>query len=210
MRTIEEVLGLAPVIPVLTIERSEWAVPLARALVAGGLRALEITLRTDVALDAVRAIAQSVPDAVPGVGTVTTPEHFSEARAAGAHFAVSPGFSSDLVTAAGNLPYLPGIATASEAMAAQRIGLRCLKFFPAEAMGGQNTLAALAGPFPSLIFCPTGGVRRNNAREYLSLANVRCVGGSWVAPEEDIASERWEKISKLASEVSSFDAYENP
>ena len=210
MRTIEEVLGLAPVIPVLTIERIEWAVPLARALVAGGLRALEITLRTDVALDAVRAIAQSVPDAMPGVGTVTTPEDFSEARAAGAHFAVSPGFSSDLVTAAGNLPYLPGIATASEAMAAQRIGLRCLKFFPAEAMGGQNTLAALAGPFPSLIFCPTGGVRRNNAREYLSLANVRCVGGSWIAAEEDIASERWEKISKLASEVSSFDAYANP
>ena len=210
MRTIEEVMNLAPVIPVLTIKRAEHAVPLARALLAGGLRVLEITLRTDVALDAVRAIAQSVPEAVPGVGTVTTPEDLSEARAAGAQFAVSPGFSSDLVTAAGNLPYLPGIATASEAMAAQRIGLRCLKFFPAEAMGGKNTLAALAGPFPSLIFCPTGGVRRSNAREYLSLENVRCVGGSWVAPEEDIASERWEAISKLASEVSSFDARENP
>ena len=209
MRTIEEVMNLAPVIPVLTIKRAERAVPLARALLAGGLRVLEITLRTDVALDAVQAIAQSVPEALPGVGTVTTPEDLSEARAAGAQFAVSPGFSSDLVTAAGDLPYLPGIATASEAMAAQRIGLRCLKFFPAEAMGGIITLAALAGPFSSLIFCPSGGVGRNNARDYLSLDNVRCVGGSWVAPEEDIASERWEAISKLASEVSSFGAYAN-
>ena len=209
MRTIEEVMNLAPVIPVLTIKRAERAVPLARALLAGGMRVLEITLRTDVALDAVRAIAQSVPEAVPGVGTVTTPEDLSEARAVGAQFAVSPGFSSDLVTAAGDLPYLPGIATASEALAAHRIGLRYLKFFPAEAMGGIITLAALAGPFSSLIFCPSGGVGRNNARDYLSLDNVRCVGGSWVAPEEDIASERWEAISKLASEVSSFGAYAN-
>ena len=207
MRTINDVLDLAPVIPVLTIERVEWAVPLAKALVTGGLRALEVTLRTDVALDAVRAIAQTVPDAVPGVGTVTSPEDIFKAKAAGACFAVSPGFSPDLAMAAGDLPYLPGIATASEAMAAQRMGLRSLKFFPAEAMGGRKILTALAGPFPSLNFCPTGGIGRNNAREYLALGNVSCVGGSWVAPQEEIVNERWEKISKFASESASFGAH---
>ena len=210
LRTINEVLNLAPVIPVLTIERVEWAVPLARALVAGGLRALEVTLRTDVALDAVRAIAQTVPDAVPGVGTITSPEDVTKARAAGACFAVSPGFSSDLAMAVGDFPYLPGIATASEAMAAQRLGLQSLKFFPAEAMGGRKALTALAGPFPNLNFCPTGGIGRSNAREYLALANVSCVGGSWVAPREEIENERWEEIFKFASETASFGIHTKP
>ncbi|MFP6773937.1 MAG: bifunctional 4-hydroxy-2-oxoglutarate aldolase/2-dehydro-3-deoxy-phosphogluconate aldolase, partial [Alphaproteobacteria bacterium] len=157
LQTIEEVMDLAPVIPVLTIENIAHAVPLASALVRGGLRAIEITLRTEAALDAISAIARAVPGAVPGVGTVIGADDLSLAQAAGARFAVSPGYAADLVAAAADLglPYLPGIATASEAMAAQRAGLRCLKFFPAEAMGGAKTLAALAGPYPSLIFCPT-------------------------------------------------------
>ena len=210
IRTINDVLDLAPVIPVLTIERVEWAVPLAEALVTGGLRALEVALRTDAALDAVRAIAQTVPDAVPGVGTVTSPEDIFKAKAAGASFTVSPGFSRDLAEAAGDFPYLPGIATASEAMAAQRMGLRSLKFFPAEAMGGRKTLTALAGPFPSLNFCPTGGIGRNNAREYLALGNVSCVGGSGVAPREKIVNERWEEVFNLASESVTFGVHTKP
>lgn len=202
--TIEQVMDLAPVIPVLTIERLEHAVPLARALLEGGLRALEITLRTDAALAAIDAIATAVPDAVPGVGTVTTLEDLTNARAAGARFAVSPGFDPDLAAAAGEMPFLPGIATASEAMAAQRAGLRHLKFFPAEAMGGQATLKALAGPFAGVVFCPTGGVGRNNAAGYLALKNVRCVGGSWVAPREAVMGQKWDIISALAAEAATL------
>ena len=202
--TIFQVMDLAPVIPVLTIERIEDAVPLAKALVDGGLPALEITLRTNVALAAIKAIADAVPDAVPGVGTVTTPEDLSQARAAGARFAVSPGFAPDLVQAADQMPFLPGVATASEAMAAQRAGLQYLKFFPAEAMGGRPTLQALAGPFPRLTFCPTGGIGRDNAADYLALKNVRCVGGSWIAPNEAIAAGQWETITGLAREVAAL------
>ncbi|MDE0941104.1 MAG: bifunctional 4-hydroxy-2-oxoglutarate aldolase/2-dehydro-3-deoxy-phosphogluconate aldolase [Alphaproteobacteria bacterium] len=202
--TIFQVMDLAPVIPVLTIERIEDAVPLAKALVDGGLPALEITLRTNVALAAIKAIADAVPDAVPGVGTVTTPEDLSQARAAGARFAVSPGFAPDLVQAADQMPFLPGVATASEAMAAQRAGLQYLKFFPAEAMGGRPTLQALAGPFPRLTFCPTGGIGRDNAADYLALKNVRCVGGSWVAPNEAIAAGQWETITGLAREAAAL------
>ncbi|MDP6832660.1 MAG: bifunctional 4-hydroxy-2-oxoglutarate aldolase/2-dehydro-3-deoxy-phosphogluconate aldolase [Alphaproteobacteria bacterium] len=202
--TIEQVMGLAPVIPVLTIERVEDAVPLAEALVKGGLSALEITLRTDAALAAIEAIAHGVPGAVPGVGTVTAIEDFARARAAGACFAVSPGCAPDLVEAAEGMPFLPGIATASEAMAAQRAGLRFLKFFPAEAMGGRSTLNALAGPFASLIFCPTGGIGRDNATGYLALGNVRCVGGSWVAPREAVRKGEWSVIEKLAAEAATL------
>ena len=200
--TIEQVMGLAPVIPVLTIERVEDAVPLAQALVKGGLRALEITLRSDAALAAIAAIAGTVPDAVPGVGTVESPDDMASARAAGARFAVSPGFAPDLVEAAAGMSkmaFLPGIATASEAMAAQRAGLRCLKFFPAEAMGGPATLKALAGPFSGLIFCPTGGIGQHNASDYLALGNVRCVGGSWIAPKEAVAEKQWQVIADLAA-----------
>lgn len=203
LQTIEEVMDLAPVIPVLTIENIAHAVPLASALVRGGLRTIEITLRTEAALDAISAIARAVPGAVPGVGTVIGADDLSLAQAAGARFAVSPGYAADLVAAAADLglPYLPGIATASEAMAAQRAGLRCLKFFPAEAMGGAKTLAALAGPYPSLIFCPTGGIGRNNTGDYLALGNVRCVGGSWVAPPDLVRGEDWDAICGLASEA---------
>ena len=204
--TIAQVIDLAPVIPVLSIERLEHAVPLAQALVKGGLRALEITLRTDVALAAISAIATSVPNAVPGVGTVTTVAELTSARAAGARFAVSPGFAQDLAKGAGDFPFLPGIATASEAMAAQRAGLRLLKFFPAEAMGGRVTLEALAGPFASLTFCPTGGIGRDNAADYLALKNVRCVGGSWVAPRAAVIGERWDLITALAAEAAALTA----
>lgn len=197
-------MALAPVIPVLTIEHVAHAVPLAQALVRGGLRALEITLRTEAALQAIDAIARSVPEAVPGVGTVTTGDDLQAARAAGAQFAVSPGFAVDLLEAAGDLPYLPGIATASEAMAAQRAGLRYLKFFPAEAMGGRATLQALAGPFPRLIFCPTGGISRDNAEGYLALKTVRCVGGSWVAPRDAVEAGKWDVISSLATEAANL------
>ena len=203
--TIEQVMALAPVIPVLTIERLEHAVPLAKALVQGGLRALEVTLRTDAALAAVEAIAGAVPDAVAGVGTVTAVEDLSKARAAGARFAVSPGFAPDLAEAAGTLPFLPGVATASEAMAAQRAGFSRLKFFPAEAMGGRATLQALAGPFAGLVFCPTGGIGRNNAADYLALNNVECVGGSWVAPREAVTGERWDAIAALAREAAALE-----
>ena len=140
-----------------------------------------------------------MPEAVPGVGTVTTADDLNRARAAGAQFAVSPGFAADLAAAAGDLPYLPGIATASEAMAAQRAGLECLKFFPAEAMGGRATLQALAGPFPRLTFCPTGGISRDNAGGYLALGNVRCVGGSWVSPHDAVEAGAWDVISDLAA-----------
>ena len=204
--TIAQVIDLAPVIPVLSIERLEHAVPLAQALVKGGLRALEITLRTDAALAAISAIATSVPNAVPGVGTVTTAAELTSARAAGARFAVSPGFAQDLAKGAGDFPVLPGIATASEAMAAQRAGLRLLKFFPAEAMGGRVTLEALAGPFASLTFCPTGGIGRDNAADYLALKNVRCVGGSWVAPRAAVIGERWDLITALAAEAAALTA----
>jgi len=204
--TIAQVMDLAPVIPVLSIERLEHAVPLAQALVKGGLRALEITLRTDAALAAISAIATSVPNAVPGVGTVTTVAELTSARAAGARFAVSPGFAQDLAKGAGDFPFLPGIATASEAMAAQGAGLRLLKFFPAEAMGGRVTLEALAGPFASLTFCPTGGIGRDNAADYLALKNVRCVGGSWVAPRAAVIGERWDLITALAAEAAALTA----
>ena len=204
--TIAQVIDLAPVIPVLSIERLEHAVPLAQALVKGGLRALEITLRTDAALAAISAIATSVPNAVPGVGTVTTVAELTSARAVGARFAVSPGFAQDLAKGAGDFPFLPGIATASEAMAAQRAGLRLLKFFPAEAMGGRVTLEALAGPFASLTFCPTGGIGRDNAADYLALKNVRCVGGSWVAPRAAVIGERWDLITALAAEAAALTA----
>jgi 2-dehydro-3-deoxyphosphogluconate aldolase/(4S)-4-hydroxy-2-oxoglutarate aldolase len=189
----------APVIPVLTMARAADAVPLARALVNGGLPVLEITLRTEAALAAIAAISAEVPDALPGVGTVTAAEQFGPARAAGARFAVSPGFSAELAAAAGDLPFLPGIATPTEAMAARGAGLRHLKFFPAEASGGRAALKALAGPFGDLLFCPTGGIDADNAAGYLALANVLCVGGSWVAPAAAVAVGDWPRIEGLAA-----------
>jgi len=204
--TIEEVCRLAPVVPVMVIDDLDKAVPLARALVAGGLRALEITLRTPVALDAIRAIAEAVPDAEVGVGTLRMPSDVVAAAAAGATFGVSPGLSLDLLDAAdqAGLPMLPGVATPSEAMAASERGSKILKFFPAEANGGVPVLKAWGSALLGLSFCPTGGVSLANAPDYLALPNVVCVGGSWVAPKEAVAANDWDAITRLAKEASAL------
>ena len=190
----------ARVIPVITIERVEDAVPLARALVAGGVRTLEITLRTAVALDAARAIMAQVPDAIVGLGTVLDARDLKQAAAIGAKFALSPGATPELLDAAANssLPFVPGIATASELMVALARGFGVVKFFPAVQAGGIAALRALAGPFPQARFCPTGGIGQANAAEWLSEPNVVAVGGSWICPGADIKAGNWDKITALA------------
>lgn len=197
---VAAVLALAPVVPVLVIDDLKDAVPLARALVAGGLPAIEVTLRTPVALDAVRAIAAEVEGAAVGVGSVRRPSDFVDALKAGATFAVSPGASAGLIVAAQctDLPWLPGAATASEAMALAEHGYRYLKFFPAESIGGTGALRGIGGPLPELRFCATGGIGIDNARQYLALANVPCVGGSWVAPAAAVKAGDWAQIESLA------------
>jgi 2-dehydro-3-deoxyphosphogluconate aldolase / (4S)-4-hydroxy-2-oxoglutarate aldolase len=201
---ISAIAALAPVVPVLTIERMADAVPLARALVRGGLPVLEITLRTATALAALKAIAAEVPDAVVGAGTVLKPGQFDQIRQAGARFAVSPGCTPALVTAAraAGLPFLPGIQTVSEAMVLAEQGVGLMKFFPADAAGGLAWLKAVAAPLVGLRFCPTGGIGADTAPAYLSLANVACVGGSWVAPSEAVAAGDWTRIERLAAAAS--------
>jgi 2-dehydro-3-deoxyphosphogluconate aldolase/(4S)-4-hydroxy-2-oxoglutarate aldolase len=195
------IASLAPVIPVLTIERAADAVPLARALVKGGLRALEITLRTEAAIEALAAIAREVPEAVPGAGTVLTARQFHSAREAGARFAVSPGCTGEIMKAARNarLPYLPGVQTVSEALELWEQGFRILKFFPADAAGGTTWLKAVAAPLAELKFCPTGGVSADTVQGYLELQNVSCVGGSWVAPRDAVVGGAWARIERLAA-----------
>ena len=187
--------------PVLVIHELEKAVPLAQALVDGGLKVIEVTLRTPIAMEAVAAITEAVPDAVVGVGTLTRPEQFFTAAGAGAQFAVSPGLTSVMINASGEsgMPYLPGVFTPSEVMAARDFGFEYLKLFPAKQAGGTGMLKALAGPFPELKFCPTGGVDKKNFRDYLALPNVPSVGGYWMAPEEAIAAGDWETITRLAA-----------
>ncbi len=197
------ILSRAPVIPVLTIERATDAVPLARALVEGGLVVLEVTLRTPTALEAMRAIARDVPDAIVGAGTVTQVADIAHAIEAGARYLVSPGTPPRLAEALAraSVPSVPGCATVSEAMALSAAGFTALKFFPAEACGGVAWLKAVAAPLPHLRFCPTGGIDANNAAAYLALPNVVSVGGSWPAPKEAIAASDWLRISKLAREA---------
>ncbi|MFF4252299.1 bifunctional 4-hydroxy-2-oxoglutarate aldolase/2-dehydro-3-deoxy-phosphogluconate aldolase [Streptomyces sp. NPDC001663] len=197
------VLDLAPVIPVVVIEDAADAVPLARALVAGGLPAIEVTLRTPVALEAIRAIAEAVPDAVVGAGTVITPGQVKETVAAGARFLVSPGWTDVLLEAmrASGVPFLPGVSTTSEVVALLERGVREMKFFPAEAAGGTAYLKSLAGPLPQARFCPTGGVGPGNAPEYLALPNVACVGGTWMIPADAVAAGDWGRIEALAREA---------
>ena len=199
--TIEELLTLAPVVPVLVIDNLDDAVPLAAALVAGGLPVLEITLRTSVALAAIEAIAASVPEAMVGVGTVTSTVEMEQSINAGATFAVSPGCTSELATKAAGfeLPYLPGVANPSDVMRALEHDLSVLKLFPAEAAGGTAMLKALSGPFPQVRFCPTGGIGPDNMLDYLRLDNVMTIGGSWVAPKQDIAAKNWQNITSLAA-----------
>lgn len=202
---LEDLLSSARVVPVLVVPDATLAVPLARALVLGGLGVLEVTLRSDAGLESIRRIAAEVPEATVGVGTVTRPEDFAAARAAGARFAVSPGLTPRLAAAAreAEMPFLPGVMTASEALAAREQGFTVLKLFPAAVAGGRAMLEALRGPLPDLKFCPTGGLGAGNFRDYLALPNVICVGGSWVAPREAIEAHAWARIARLAREARS-------
>lgn len=203
---LRSVLMRAPVVPVLIIEDVNTAVPLARALVAGGLTALEVTLRTPAALDAIRAIADEVEGADIGAGTVLTTKQLEDCVKAGAKFLVSPGCAPNLLDAAEGspAPLLPGVATASEAMQIMERGYSHMKFFPAEQAGGAPYLKALSSPLADLRFCPTGGVSLSNAGDYLSLPNVVCVGGSWVAPKQSVVDGDWLHIEKLAREASTL------
>ncbi|MFE3267308.1 bifunctional 4-hydroxy-2-oxoglutarate aldolase/2-dehydro-3-deoxy-phosphogluconate aldolase [Streptomyces sp. NPDC059215] len=197
------VLDLAPVMPVVVLTDAADAVPLARALVAGGLPAIEVTLRTPAALDAIRAVAAAVPDAVVGAGTVLTPAQVADTVAAGARFLVSPGWTDGLLDAmrASGVPFLPGVSTASEVVALLERGVREMKFFPAQAAGGTAYLRSLAGPLPQARFCPTGGITADSAGEYLALPNVGCVGGTWMVPGDAIAAKDWGRIESLAADA---------
>ncbi|SPH18068.1 KHG/KDPG aldolase [Defluviimonas aquaemixtae] len=202
-RRAAEICALAPVIPVLVIDDVAKAAPLAKALVAGGLPALEITLRTPAALDAISAMAE-VPGGVVGAGTLLTPADVKAAKRAGATFGVSPGATDRLLDACAEegLPLLPGAATATEVMTLLERGYTVQKFFPAEASGGAPVLAAIGAPIPQVTFCPTGGIGPANVDAYLKLANVSCVGGSWVAPKDKVAAEDWAGIEALARTAS--------
>ncbi len=199
-------LKLQPVVPVLIIEDAKTAVPLARALVAGGLKAIEITLRTAAALEAVRLVAKEVEGAVVGAGTILNAAHYAAAVDAGSQFIVSPGTTQELLDVArqSDIPLLPGAATASEVMALREEGYKVLKFFPAEQAGGAAYLKALSSPLAGTLFCPTGGISLKNAMDYLSLPNVVCVGGSWVAPKELVSAGDWAGITKLATEAAAL------
>ena len=194
------ILKRVPVIPVLTVDDAHQAVFLARALVEGGLDVLEVTLRTDGALKAIEAMAREVPEAILGAGTVLTASQVSEAKSAGADFLVSPGSTIKLSEAAAQsgTPLLPGVATASEAMAMAEMGHHVLKFFPAEPAGGTAYLKSLGAPLPHLTFCPTGGIDAEKAKSYLALSNVICVGGSWVTPADAVKAGDWARITELA------------
>jgi 2-dehydro-3-deoxyphosphogluconate aldolase/(4S)-4-hydroxy-2-oxoglutarate aldolase len=204
--SVLEIMRTSAVIPVIAIDDIAHAVPLARALVAGGIRVLEVTLRTAHGLPAIRAIAEQVPDAIVGVGTLTQPEEFAAARDAGAVFGVSPGLTAALIAAAktSGLPLLPGVMTPSEVMAAREAGFRQLKLFPAVPAGGIGMLNALAGPLGDVMFCPTGGVSQDNAAQFLACRNVACVGGSWLTPKDALVAGDWDRITTLARAASAL------
>jgi 2-dehydro-3-deoxyphosphogluconate aldolase/(4S)-4-hydroxy-2-oxoglutarate aldolase len=195
-----DLLDLSPVIPVVVVDDADHAVPLAEALLRGGVGVIELTLRTPAALAAIERIAAEVPQIVIGAGTVTAPEHAEQAAKAGAAFLVTPGSTDRVLNAAEDtgLPILPGAATVSEAMRLAERGLTALKFFPAEAAGGSDYLKSIGGPLPHLRFCPTGGITPESAPRYLALRNVGCVGGSWLAPEDALAAGDWGRIEALA------------
>lgn len=188
-----------PVVPVIVIKDLADAVPMAKALLAGGIKVLEVTLRTPVALDAIRLLAQEVPDAIVGAGTVTTAAQLQQVIDAGAKFAISPGLTRELLQAGKDaaIPLIPGIASISELMEGTGLGYTHFKFFPAEAAGGVKTLKSIHGPFADIRFCPTGGINESNFRDYLALPNVKCVGGSWIVPDEAVAAKDWAKITQL-------------
>ncbi len=203
---IRQILQLSPVIPVIAIEEMAHAVPLARALVAGGIFVLEVTLRTEHGLSAIRAISQQVPGAIVGVGTLTKPEEFTAASDAGAVFGVSPGLTPALIEAArqSRLPLLPGVMTPSEVMTAREAGFHTLKLFPAMQAGGVGMLNAIGGPMPDVTFCPTGGITQETAAQFLACKNVACVGGSWLTPKDVVQAGDWERIKALAKAASSL------
>ena len=206
--SLRDLMRLSPVIPVLTVTKLEHAAPLARALVRGGIRVLEVTLRTACALEAITEMREAAPGAVVGAGTLTRAEDFAAVQRAGAQFAVTPGLTPDLLFGAGEtrLPLLPGVMTPTELIAARAAGFRACKLFPAQQAGGVGMLKALAGPFPDVAFCPTGGITRANAAEFLALPNVLCVGGSWLAPRELVDAGNWGAIEELALDASSLRA----
>lgn len=188
-----------PVVPVIVIKDLADAVPMAKALLAGGIKVLEVTLRTPVALDAIRLLAQEVPDAIVGAGTVTTAAQLQQVVDAGAKFAISPGLTRELLQAGKDaaIPLIPGIASISELMEGTGLGYTHFKFFPAEAAGGVKTLKSIHGPFADIRFCPTGGINEKNFLDYLALPNVKCVGGSWIVPDDAVAAKDWGRITDL-------------
>jgi 2-dehydro-3-deoxyphosphogluconate aldolase/(4S)-4-hydroxy-2-oxoglutarate aldolase len=199
----ETVFGMAPVIPVVVIKEVKQAIPLATALFAGGIHVIEVTLRTPIALDAVKLLTDTFPEALIGVGTVTTPEQLQHAADVGAKFALSPGKTQVLLTAGctSTIPFIPGVSSISELMEGLTLGYTHFKFFPAVAAGGISMLRAIYGPFPQARFCPTGGINETNFVDYLALPNVSCVGGSWIVPEEAIKKENWTLITDLCFSV---------
>ena len=202
--TAEAILTSGPVVPVIVVKKLEHAVPMAKALVAGGVRVLEVTLRTECALEAIRAIAKEVPDAIVGAGTVTNVEQLKAVTEAGAQFAISPGLTESLLKAAtedGTIPLIPGVSTGSELMLGMQYGLKEFKFFPAEANGGVKALQAIAGPFGHIRFCPTGGISPANYRDYLALNSVLCIGGSWLVPADALEAGDYDRITTLAREA---------
>ena len=204
--SINEVMNTSPVMPVMVINNLEQAVPLAQALVAGGLKVLEITLRTPVALDCIRRIKDEVPDAIVGAGTIINTHTLYQALDAGAEFIVSPGVTDTLIDEAlsSGIPILPGVVTPSEVMRLLEKGITSMKFFPAEAAGGIPMLKSIGGPLPQVTFCPTGGVNPKNAPDYLALNNVACVGGSWMAPADLVDAGDWTEITRRAAEAAAL------
>ena len=199
----EEIFAAGPVVPVLVINDVEKAVPLAKALREGGIKVLEVTLRTPAAIDVIKRIAQEVPDSLIGAGTVTNAQQLKAVVEAGAKFAISPGMTADLLKAGmdSEIPLIPGISSTSDLMKGKDAGYTHMKFFPAEASGGVKAIKSISGPFPDVTFCPTGGIGPNNYNDYLALNNVKCVGGSWLAPDDAIESGDWARITQLAKEA---------
>jgi len=195
----ETLFAQGPVVPVIVIKDLADAVPMAKALLAGGVKVLEVTLRTPVALEAIRLLSAEVPEAIVGAGTVTTPAQLQQAIEAGARFAISPGSTRELLQAGkdAGIPLIPGIASISELMEGTGLGYTHFKFFPAEAAGGVKTLKSIHGPFPEIRFCPTGGINEKNYQDYLALPNVLCVGGSWIVPDDAVTGKDWNRITEL-------------
>lgn len=208
--SIEEILKLSPVMPVVTIEDATLAGDLARALVRGGIQTIEVTLRTPAALRAIEVIARAVPEICVGAGTVLSVKDLDAAQQAGATFAISPGATTALLEAGSrsSIPYLPAVATSSELMTALSAGYKFFKFFPAAIAGGVAALKAMAGPFPDIRFCPTGGISEQSAPSYLALKNVLCVGGSWLAPTELLASRDWDQVQSIAERAAALRAHQ--